>query len=531
MADFWEKDEVVEGPQFWASDPVAPSVSRETAQPIAAAMAPIPEPRGIPSPDTAGYLRDRAVMGLQNFAGLPGTMQSLAQRGMQSGLEAVGASPELVQAMGRAPVLPLPANVPTPQEIQSGMESLGIDPMTGAQPGSLGTEVMGDIVEGAASFPFAPVASGVAGMTGGAARRGAEALGAGPTGQAVAQGLGGLAGGLGAAGAQRGLQQLASRPPTPGFDVLRRAKDAAYKAADNAGVVVKSGAFKRGVAKIAKEAEGLGIDPNITPKATGAMRRLMREIDAGQDLPLTKIDTLRKVIRNAAKSNEPAERNVAMAMRNQLDEFLDDLKPDDLVSGDTAAVSTLKEARALNTRLGRAQTIEDLIENAQQRATQFSGSGLENALRTEFRQLAKNPKRMRLFTPEQREAIKAVNEGAPLANFFRYFGKWAPTGVVSLGAGAGPGAAIGAYFGGPPGAIIGGSVVPTLGAGGRLGATALTSQAANETRNMMLRGFASPRLPSSIPTGSAAGLLAGQPSLLDLEGPSRTGTRQGLISR
>src|SRR5690606_40869921 len=62
------------------------------------------------------------------------------------------------------------------------------------------------------------------------------------------------------------------------------------------------------------------------------------------------------------------------------------------------------------------------------RASQFSGSGLENALRTEFRQLAMNPKRLRRFTQEEQRAIKEVAFGNPTSNTLRQIGKLAPTG-------------------------------------------------------------------------------------------------------
>ena len=47
------------------------------------------------------------------------------------------------------------------------------------------------------------------------------------------------------------------------------------------------------------------------------------------------------------------------------------------------------------------------------RAAQFSGSGFENALRTEFRNLAQNPKRLRGFSAEEQAAIRRVARGGP----------------------------------------------------------------------------------------------------------------------
>ncbi len=524
---------VVDAPQG-----VAPSVSRETVRPTAAGFAPIPQPQSIPDPQAdlgrmGAYFQDRAVRGFQNLLGLPGALQGLQESAIQKGVGLVGGTPEQAQAATRAlpPMFPFAGRAaPTQPQIQSMLESAGLDPMTGAQPASETERTVGDFLEGATSAPFAPFAGGVANVAGQQSRQAAEALGAGPTGQAAAEFGGALAGGMGTQAAQRGLQFMATRPSTPQMEGLRRAKNAAYDAADNAGVVVKSDRFKRAVADIGQAAKKKGLDKSVTPKAAGAMRRLMSEADEGADLSLTDIDTLRKVIRRAADTKDGGDKAVAMVMRNELDNFLDDLKPKDLVSGDPAAVQTLKQARALNTRLSKGEQVDDMIELARENQSFYTGAGFENALRAEFRKLARNEKRMKLFTPAERDAIRAVNRGSPMANFFRMVGKLAPTGVVSGGVGIGGGSALGGALAGPPGAVIGGTAVPAVGAAGRGVATGLTSQAANEARNMMLRGYAAPQLPSSVPAGLTAGLLAGQPSLIDEEQAS-TRSRPGLISR
>ncbi len=537
MANFWEKDEVVSETPFWQGDEEV-SVSRETMAPTAASFAPIPSPQPLPTPEAdlgrmGAYLQDRAVGGFQNLLGLPGALQRLQEAGVEKGMGLVGGTPEQVQAVTQMlpPMIPgIPRSAPTRPEIQGMLETAGLDPMTGAQPTSETERTIGDFLEGATSAPFAPFAGGVANVAGQKAGQGAGALGAGPTGQAAAEFAGAMAGGLGTQAAQRGLQFMATQPATPAMDALRRAKNAAYDAADNAGVVVGADRFKRAVADIGQAARKQGLDRNVTPKAAGAMRRLLLEADEGRDLSLTEIDTLRKVIRRAADTTDRGDKAVALAMRSELDSFLDDLKPGDLVSGDAAAVQTLKQARALNTRLSKGEQIDDMIESATERASQFSGSGMENALRTEFRALARNPKKMKLFTPDEQSAIRAVNRGAPMTNFFRMLGKLAPTGVVSGGVGAGGGAAVGSALAGPPGAAVGAIGVPAVGAGARNVATGLTSQAANEARNMMLRGFARPQLPSSVPAGMTAGLLAGQPSLLNEEQASML-ARPGRVPR
>ncbi len=532
MANFWEKDEVVsETPSFWEGDKEV-NASPEAVVPAAASFAPIPSPQTIPTPEAdlgrmGAYLQDRAVGGFQNLLGLPGALQRLQEAGVEKGMGLVGGTPEQVQAVTQMlpPMIPgIPRSAPTRPEIQGMLESVGLDPMTGAQPASETERTVGDFIEGATSAPFAPFAGGVANVAGQKAEQGAEALGLGPTGQAVAEFGGAMVGGMGTQAAQRGLQSIVTRPPTPGIEPLRRAKNQAYAAADNAGVVVSADRFKRAVADIAQAAKKKGIDKGVTKKSAAAMRRLVDEADDGANKTLTEIDTLRQVIKNAADPSTPKDMSVAMTMRNELDNFLDDLKPSDLVSGSPAAVETLKQARALNTRVSKAQQIDDMIELARENQSFFTGAGFENALRSEFRKLARNEKRMRLFTPDEREAIRAVNRGEPTSNFLRYLGRFAPTGAVSAAATGGVPFAVGSTIGGP--AVGSAAAAGAMGtsAGARMLATAMTQRAAEEARNTMLRGYRAPQLPSSLPAGTTAGLLGGQPSLIDQ--PVRT---RGLI--
>jgi hypothetical protein len=176
----------------------------------------------------------------------------------------------------------------------------------------------------------------------------------------------------------------------------------------------------------------------------------------------------------------------------QLDDALERLTPGDVIAGNVAEGTTaLREARALWTRGSKAETIEKLIQRAETRAGQYSGSGMENALRTEFRQLAMNDKKMRLFSPEEQRAIKLVSEGAPLTNAMRWVGKAAPTGIVSSGVGIGTTAAFGPW----------GMALPAAGLAGRGAATALTKGAANKAALTMRAGSAG--IPKAAPLSPA----------------------------
>ena len=72
-----------------------------------------------------------------------------------------------------------------------------------------------------------------------------------------------------------------------------------------------------------------------------------------------------------------------------------------------------------------------MLEKAELDKTKFSMSGTENSLTAQLRNLAKNDKKMRLFTPLEQQAIKQASKGSTKQNLLRLFGKFAPTSAVS----------------------------------------------------------------------------------------------------
>src|SRR6185436_3021267 len=81
------------------------------------------------------------------------------------------------------------------------------------------------------------------------------------------------------------------------------------------------------------------------------------------------------------------------------------------------ALSANDEARALNRRKSNSQLLDVLDERAKNKAgANFTQSGLENALRQEYKALANNSRRFNRFTKEQKEAILKVARGGPIQN-------------------------------------------------------------------------------------------------------------------
>ncbi len=276
------------------------------------------------------------------------------------------------------------------------------------------------------------------------------------------------------------------RPKAPTTEAVKQAGSDAYKAAEKAGVVLNPASFDNVIADIASAAEKAGIDKSIHPKATAGLARALETV--GQPLTLERAEILRRVLKGAASSNEADERRIAQIMVDKLDDHVEKLSPADVLAGDAeAGAAALSRARKLWSQARKAETVDELIERAGTRAGQFTGSGFENALRTEFRGLAMNKKRLRTFTKDEQATIKKVAEGGAMENALRMVGKLAPRGVVSGGFHLGVGA-----VGGFP--LSAGTMA--TGELARRGATAMTLRNARQASEAM-RGGRPPAAPLS----------------------------------
>lgn len=262
----------------------------------------------------------------------------------------------------------------------------------------------------------------------------------------------------------------------PTVEELSAQASAAYKRADEAGVVVKGESLNGLKTRLVTMTKKAGLNSSLHPDSAAALKEILK---SKGNLSLSEVETLRKIANDAKGSVKPADQRIASKIVDELDDFVDNLDESKVVAGDATQAAALKEARSLYSRQKKAEEINALIERAKISAPNFSASGYENALRTEFRSLAKNQRKMKRFTPEEQAAIKKVAVGGKLENTLRFMGRFAPTGPVSasLAAGAATLAA------GPGGALI---MVP---AGlSRYAATKMTTRNALAAEETMRRG-------------------------------------------
>ncbi len=300
--------------------------------------------------------------------------------------------------------------------------------------------------------------------------------------------LGMLAGaGVGAAGGIR--SQVRERAPSA--EQLRNLSEMQYANATKAGVVVSPESLQAKLPSFNEALKVEGYDPGLHPQLNAVVTRLQQETEAPKTLK--ELETLRRIVKAPTKTfDNPDQQRIAYRLLDEFDEYVDNLKPADLVGAakeSKTATTALSKARNLYARSKKADVMTDILERAEIKAgANFTQSGLENSLRQELKSLALNKKRMAGFTKAEQDAIQAAAKGGNVQNVLRYFGKYAPTSVIPAGIGSGIGAGIGAAMGGPVGAAIGSAVVPTVGAAARAGATRMGMNRLQELQDMIALG-------------------------------------------
>ncbi len=275
-----------------------------------------------------------------------------------------------------------------------------------------------------------------------------------------------------------GLAKVREAAPTK--EELRTASQQAYQRATDAGVVVNDSGIsnlKQSIQKAIAEDYDTDLHPHV--------KAIMKRVEATEG-SLT-LDQLEKLRRFASKQENTARRiqggedsaRIAGNIVDEIDDFTDARMQQFTASGDAVAgAEALTDARNLYSRNRKAQELDDLLASAKERAGQFSVSGMENAIRTEFRQLARNKKRMARFTKPEQAAIQQISRGTNTVNALRWLGKLAPTGQFSqlgwLGA---------AYATGGAAAVLPAAGLVARGTAGRM-----QLNAANSLSEMVRRG-------------------------------------------
>ena len=303
---------------------------------------------------------------------------------------------------------------------------------------------------------------------------------------------------------------MGKTPVAPTSEALKQQANAAYTAVDNSGMRITPNSVQTFADDLATTLQREGIDPILHPAATRALERIAT---TGDDVSFQTMDILRKIAKDASASQNASERRLGQIIIENIDDFVSNLQPGDIIGGadPIATTQTLRLARDLWSRGSKSELVQDIIQTARDRVgNQYSASGLDNAIRSEFRKILTNPRRMRLLTSEEQQMIRDVARGGPLRTSLQWLGKFAPTGNISSVLGGGAGAAFGSAVGGPIGAGIGGIAVPAVGGTARFAGNRMAVAAANRAGDAFATGGGLLSRPPVSIQGLLAGRTAGQ---------------------
>ncbi len=181
----------------------------------------------------------------------------------------------------------------------------------------------------------------------------------GGAGNVFGEGVGHIMSGVG--------QMLAKAPPAATKDELFAAGNAAYKAADDAGIIIKPEGMQALHSNIVKDFTDFGFDPALQPRAAAVLARV--EKDAGNNVTLKGLDTIRKVASNAYDPMNKGNNALIGKVIGHIDDLIKSEDPSLMAGIDTkAGAAAIKEARKQWHTASKLDTVEKLIEKGNQQA-------------------------------------------------------------------------------------------------------------------------------------------------------------------
>lgn len=480
---------------------------------------------GSVSPDYPNQFAAGVAKGVIGLAEMPGAIRDLTQQGTKWAAGKMGMSPEGVQNLdagfaaqkafgpfGGAPspgtIRPMVEKVTGPfREPQSGMEGL-VDRAGQFAPGVLmGPGAMG---------PKAGAWIGsTLGSEGGKRLGDAFAPKASPYLEFGGALLGGAAGLKAVESATKSAATKAAINAVPKTEQLEATATQLFKQADDIGLAVKPEGYSDMIDDVFRAAGDDGFFPANHSKLANAFSEL--EKWRGSPITLDKLQQLRRNIKSAYDPANPQQNEVMRTALNKFDEVMENLRPDQVLNGNTkAATILLKEANPMWAKFRKAELFDNVTQNAKNAVgANYTEAGFQTAIRQQLRGIAKdNFKRFKYLKPAEREQILQVINGGKVENFLRRWGGFSllsqTGGIKSSGAGY-----LASLIGGPAaGATVGG----VLAGGGTIARPISTAMSKNNFN--LLKATVRNGQPLVIP--NARGLLGSQVPIQGLLGLNAT---------
>ena len=301
-------------------------------------------------------------------------------------------------------------------ETQSGIESMQAIGEALAPVG----EFIGDVERGAGDIAYeAGGQSPLAGALGTTAPTAAmTAMGLRPFRSFMKQasGLNRVAKAVQDASQGRAVNKMIKRA-APSAPQLKKVSGNIYDALDESGAVVKSTATDSLTNSIMSTMTKEGFHPRLHQPVAVALSELRKNM--GNNLPVGKIDQLRKFAQAAAKNIDPDTKRLGTIMIGKIDDFMDNMKQSDFAIGAGDVGKQYQLARNLWGRGKKSNLLDDAVTKASDQA-----SGFENGIRIQFRHILNSDKKRKFFTADEIKSMRKVVQGTSSANIAQFIGKF-----------------------------------------------------------------------------------------------------------
>ena len=201
----------------------------------------------------------------------------------------------------------------------------------------------------------------------------------------------------------------------PSVDNLKQAKNAAYKAVDDADITFSAQEIDDFIINAVEKVESSSnYVPDVDKQTLASIKILMN--NAGKELSFGELDKIRQGL-NKRYSQAPNEVGILS--------IIDDI--DDLIASNTSGSDLVKAARLANSRYKKSELIERSLEKAiNQASASGTGGNLINKYRQAINSIVNNPKQARFFSEEELDFMVRFVRGDVEENLLRLIGRLSP---------------------------------------------------------------------------------------------------------
>jgi hypothetical protein len=202
----------------------------------------------------------------------------------------------------------------------------------------------------------------------------------------------------------------------PSLGTIKAAKDAAYKAVDDAGEVFEPSELQAMTAKARETIESGNYVPDVDKQTAAALTLLER--NSAKPQTIGQLDKLRQ--------NLWARRNAAPNEVGIID-AIDAI--DELIASKATTNELMGTARAAHARFKKAEMLEAALKKAtDQTSSTGSGGNVLNKYRQTLTSIINDPKRAKWFNAEEKAVMQQLIDGSGTENVMRRIGKLSPDG-------------------------------------------------------------------------------------------------------